>query len=564
MIDSTHARWPLVAAMLLGFAAWAGGPPTCEEAASVLEAAIARHVSVNEFGPEHALRAGQAALELFREDLGPYLTPADLAAARRILQRGSAARRAAHWASGGCDEFIQLAGLRAQAIRRMEALLEESLSAALGGRVLPPQTALEREVRTAVLRFLQRQETFAPRELAVRYTRRVLARQMEELRERNRDWAAVTMARVTVGALDRHSRFLLSREKTQLDEELGDGLGLFGVSFAANGMTPWGYLLAKPPAGTPGALPGNLEAGLVLAAIDGESTVGKRQAELCDWLGAAGPRVELEVARIENRALVDRRTVVLERGDVVDEVHRIPVREEVLDGVRVATVTLPGFFSGAGDLLGKELERLSEDGVHVVVLDLRGNSGGYLTEALRVLDVLCPDESFVDLQSAGEVVRRAGPGLAQAWSGPLVVAVDGETASAAEIVAGTLQAKGRALVVGATTWGKGTTQSGLDVGVPWGEALVTESHFFLVNGRSPQCTGIVPDVALPEAKVVKERECSTADALPEPPPLREWTSPAEVVRPWLQRKVDAAHGLAAAAVSYSAQLDDLRELVAEW
>ncbi|MBL8933376.1 MAG: hypothetical protein JNM69_02415 [Archangium sp.] len=542
----------VIVSLLIGSSGSTAQPRTCAEAAKALDAALAHHVTVNEFGPQQANRATELALELFREDMGSLVEADDLDVAKRMLERQSAEDRASRWAIGECDEFHELARLRGQVIQRIDRQLDDAFASASDAGVQPPQTALAAKAQELVGQFIQHQEQFAPHEVAMQFTREIMSRQRIALAESNRDWAAIAMARATVGALDRRTRFLLPREQRRLKELVGGQVGLFGIRFARDGLTPWGHLLAKPPAGTPGAQPGNLEEGLVLLAIDGESTVGKPPRELSDGLGQLGSRVELEVARIKNRALVNQRTVVLERGLVVDEEHRLVVEQEVFAGVRVGTVKLPGFFAGASELLGRELELFAETGVTVVVLDLRGNPGGLVQEALNVLDVLCPDSSFVDFQHSKGVKRGWSGGLPQAWSGALVVAVDGETASAAEIVAGTLQAKGRALVAGNRTWGKGSVQSGTSRGLPWGEVLVTKSRYFLENGRSPQCVGIEPDVVLPAAVTPTERECTAPDALPEPLPLEESQSHAP---PWRKTEVDAAHGLLGVAASYATQTE---------
>lgn len=280
--------------------------PTCSGAAWALRVAISRHVTVEAFGPEHARRATTLALELFKEDVGPYLTEPELEAARHVMEKDSLARRAARWSTGNCEEFVRLGVIRAQAIRRMEVLLEDALADAQGARLHAPRTTLEREVHQTVRGFLRRQERFAREDVALRFVREQLARQKAEVRRRNVDWAALALARATVGALDPHSRFLLPREREQLLESLGERVGLFGVAFSADGLTPWGYLLSQPPAGTPGAEPGGLEEGQVLLAIDGVPTVGKKKRELCDWLARKGARVSLEVARIEDGALKDK------------------------------------------------------------------------------------------------------------------------------------------------------------------------------------------------------------------------------------------------------------------
>ena len=137
-----------------------------------------------------------------------------------------------------------------------------------------------------------------------------------------------------------------------------------------------------------------------------------------------------------------------------------------------------------------------------VLLDLRGNGGGLLEEALGVSGLFLPAAPVVQVQSpSGEVLSlSARPG--HAWEGPLLLLVDRATGSASEIVAAALQDYGRAILLGEPTFGKGTAQSLFDLdgwaGVPapvYGQVNLTTMRFFRPSGGSTQLVGVVPDIA---------------------------------------------------------------------
>ena len=182
-------------------------------------------------------------------------------------------------------------------------------------------------------------------------------------------------------------------------------------------------------------------------------------------------------------------------------------------------ITLPTFYgrerenakdqnSATADI-AELIKRLKAENIEGMVLDLRRNGGGLLSEAVSLTGLFIPAGPVVQIKNyAGEVKIDEDSNPAVAYSGPLVVLTDRFSASASEIVAGALQNYGRAVVVGdSSTHGKGTVQTVIEmdrviparnrIGATTGATKVTVQKFYLPNGDSTQLKGIVPDIVIP-------------------------------------------------------------------
>ncbi|MDP3238080.1 MAG: S41 family peptidase [Myxococcales bacterium] len=188
------------------------------------------------------------------------------------------------------------------------------------------------------------------------------------------------------------------------------------------------------------------------------------------------------------------------------------------EGGSVLTIRFPRFYRGVSE----QLRALSIDPTTAaVVLDLRGNPGGWLSEALDVAQFFTLEPVGVELLSRTGAKPMNSAGIGPGWAGPLVLVVDFNSASAAEILAGLLQDLGRAVVVGPQpTFGKGTAQNLMSVGDA--SLRMTTSVVRLPGGRQVECAGVTPDVLVGSAKKT-ERECDADDALrPLPGGSRVW------------------------------------------
>jgi carboxyl-terminal processing protease len=169
------------------------------------------------------------------------------------------------------------------------------------------------------------------------------------------------------------------------------------------------------------------------------------------------------------------------------------------------------------------IEELKAEKMDTLIVDLRGNGGGHLTEATALSGLFIPAGPIVQLRETGgrvEVLDDPEPTIA--WDGPLIVLVDRFSASASEIFAGAIQDYGRGIIVGQQTYGKGSVQNlypldryalGPDPG--FGQLTVTIGKYYRVTGESTQHRGVQPDISMPTAISTEEvGESTRVSALP--------------------------------------------------
>ncbi|HEX5634422.1 MAG TPA: S41 family peptidase, partial [Gemmatimonadales bacterium] len=224
-----------------------------------------------------------------------------------------------------------------------------------------------------------------------------------------------------------------------------------GIGASVDQRGGWPVVIAAIE-GSP-AWDAGLEPGDVITEVDGRVTYGLTPGEMSSKLrGAAGTIVKLVVVRGQ-----DERTLELQRRKVT--VKNVPYSFIAASGV--GYLRLAQFSQGAGADVASAVDSLRSRGAKALLLDLRGNPGGTLEEAVAVAGLFLPQGARV-VSTEGRAtssvqkydVKRTKSELA--W--PLAVLVDGGTASASEIVAGALQDHDRAVLVGDTTYGKGVSQ----------------------------------------------------------------------------------------------------------
>jgi len=230
-----------------------------------------------------------------------------------------------------------------------------------------------------------------------------------------------------------------------------------------------------------------LRAGDVLVSVAGQPVVGRSVADVVSQLrGDAGSSVSVQFRR--GVSLITAR---LKRAQVQDDDVSANMITPTIERLRIAAFT-----RGVGRWVRDQVARARDRHLAGLVLDLRDDPGGLLDEAVETASAFLdggPVVSYQQRNSAPQALNALGQGDTGI---PLVVLVDGGTASAAEIVAAALQDRGRAVLLGSRTFGKGSVQAPSRLSD--GSALeLTVGHYLTPSGRSIDGVGVEPDVEVP-------------------------------------------------------------------
>jgi carboxyl-terminal processing protease len=280
---------------------------------------------------------------------------------------------------------------------------------------------------------------------------------------------------------DPYSHYFDPTDYHSFQDEDNPHLSGIGVDVLPN---PRGLEVVDVFPGSPAAKAG-LGHGDVIVAVGGTS-LQNRSAEFASAKirGRAGTKVTLSV--VSNG---QRRTVTVTRQDLV-----IPVASgRIVDyhGKKLGYLQFTSFTQNSGDELRAQVRQVLRQGAQGLILDLRENGGGLLNEAINVASIFLADGTIVSTRGRdqpSQVYVARGDAIAPTM--PLVVLVDRDTASSAEIVTAALKDRGRALVVGTHTYGKGVFQELMPL--PNGGALdITVGEYFTPNGQNLGGRGVV-------------------------------------------------------------------------
>jgi carboxyl-terminal processing protease len=320
-------------------------------------------------------------------------------------------------------------------------------------------------------------------------------------------------ARGLTDVLDPHSRFMDPDEYERLRKETEGDSEITGIGIDLE-KRKRGLVVVSPIEGSPAARAG-IEPGDVIRKIDGTDAAALEWEDAINRIqGPAGSEVVLVV---ERRARELTLRIRRERFEVKSVEGRV-----LEDGY--GYVKLRVFASNTDAKLLEALEDIKArtdktGGLKGLILDMRRNPGGLLDQGVKVADRFLTEGLIV--KTVGKGGREMDRQMAHSrgtWGGfPMVVLVDGATASAAEIVAGALQDHQRAVVMGTQTFGKGSVQTVMTIEgcgpKPCGLKL-TVSRYYTPNGRSIQTQGITPNVVVEatppppdsaEAEILRER-----------------------------------------------------------
>ena len=343
-----------------------------------------------------------------------------------------------------------------------------------------------RELIATVMRRVQRDY---PLEVDVAPLVAAAVKAIETLQPESGEPAAVFKRALNAAlmALDPHSSYLDARDfglqRTSFSGSFG-GIGL-EVDMAE------GLVRAVAPIEETPAARAGLRSGDLIVRIDDQPVLGMTLADAISQLrGQPGTSVTLLIRRPGRE---DEFQVSLVRENIRSTVVRWRMEDEVL------VLRVSGFARSLKPMLEKAIaDATAAREPHAVILDLRGNPGGLLNQAVAAADAFLAEGEILSIRGrTSSNARRWNADEAQHLAGlPMAVLIDGGSASAAEIVAGALQDHGRATIIGQRSYGKGSMQTMIPLGAERGALRLTTALFHTPAGRAAQRTGIGPDIEL--------------------------------------------------------------------
>ena len=283
---------------------------------------------------------------------------------------------------------------------------------------------------------------------------------------------------------DAHSNYMTPEEYQIAATDLNGELEGIGAQVEGAGD----YLrIVSPFPGSPAEKAG-LQPRDLIVKVDGQDVAGMGEAKIISLVrGPAGSKVHLTIQREGSANLLE--------FDVIRAKITLPSVESKMLDENVAYVKLNDFGSKTPDELNSALKTLLAQKPVGLVLDLRGNPGGYVDTAISVASQFIPSGVIMRARynDGSEQTHSASPG-GLATNIPLVVLVNKGSASASEIVSGAIQDYGRGKIVGETSYGKGSEQQLTPLKGNNGVVRITIAHWFTPKGRSIEKVGITPDV----------------------------------------------------------------------
>jgi carboxyl-terminal processing protease len=334
---------------------------------------------------------------------------------------------------------------------------------------------------------------------------------------------------------DPHSSHFTPRQKERFEKALSKEAYSFG--FGLDETNDGAIIIAYLTPGGAAWKSGKLHKGDVLTKV----SFGKKEYDV-------SKKSVNQLLDIFNTVNSDAVTLTIINSNGIEEKvdlkkEKIEVEENLITGVilkgdkKIGYIMLPGFYTefGQANALGcandvaKEIVKMQQEGIEGLILDLRYNGGGSVTEALDLAGIFIGEGPLMIEKTGTQKPKTLiDKNRGTIYNGPLLVMVNGSSASASEIVAAALQDYNRALIVGSPTYGKATAQIVLPVdtnlsydkapafiNTNYGFVKVTTSSVYRVKKNSHQKVGVQPDILLPGIlEEVQEKEASYKNALP--------------------------------------------------
>jgi carboxyl-terminal processing protease len=302
-------------------------------------------------------------------------------------------------------------------------------------------------------------------------------------------------------SLDPHSGYMPPESFQDMQVDTRGAFGGLGIEVTQED----GFVkVVAPMDGTPASEAG-IQSGDFITHVDGEAILGLTLSEAVDKMrGPVGSEVSLTIVRNLDEEPFD---IVIIRDVIKLTAARVRIEDDVII-VRVTTFneqTTPNIKKG----IKEKIDELSgKENVSGFIIDLRNNPGGLLSEAISVSDMFLNQGEIVSTRGRnnGQAKRYSASKGDLAENKPIIVLINGGSASASEIVAGALQDHKRAVILGTKSFGKGSVQSVIPLGEN-GAMRLTTARYYTPSGRSIQALGVVPDIIVEQLpRLNKEKE----------------------------------------------------------
>jgi carboxyl-terminal processing protease len=315
--------------------------------------------------------------------------------------------------------------------------------------------------------------------------------------------------------VDPHTDFFPPKDKQRFDEEMSGSFIGIGAVLQSDGSN---CVIKQIVTGSPCWKEGRLKVNdIILKVAQG----AEEPVDIASWdtddivsiiRGKAGTEVRLTVKHLDGSIEV----ISIIRGKVETEATFAKSSVLQVGKTKIGYILLPEFYASFNERNGrrcavdmaKEIEKLKSEKVAGMIIDLRGNGGGSLSDVVEIGGMFIDQGPVVQVKSKGAVAQPLNdeaPGTL--YDGPLTILVNQGSASASEILAAAMQDYKRGIVIGTTSFGKGTVQrvypledfyQGDQSVLPFGSIKLTLQKFYRINGGSTQLKGVTPDVSLPD------------------------------------------------------------------
>ena len=381
---------------------------------------------------------------------------------------------------------------------------------------------------------------------------------------------------------DPHSEYFPLTEKEDFDSELGQDQMVFG--FRCREESDGSVIIDNIMPGSPAFKSGQINNGDKILSVRWENS------QPID-VSTGGLKQLYEVLRMSNHDKATfkikkkdgtERSVVLLKQKMEDDDDQNKVKSFLLKGSKtIGFISLPSFYqdwenessgvNGCANDVAKEILKLKKENIQGLIIDLRYNGGGSLREAIELAGIFI-DVGPVEMEKSrdGKVYFLRDVNRGTMYDGPLMLLVNGYTASAAEVVAGTLQDYHRAVIVGTPTYGKATAQVVLpmDTTIDFSKnpgdvksdsyVKVTVAKLYRVNGTTAQAKGVQPDIVLPDIlDADPQREADNDHVL-----ITQPIEAAKYFQPYPAMNLDALRTFAAKMADSSAQFREIKKDIA--